>query len=106
MKTYLVTGAAGFIGADYLKYILAKHDDIRVVVLAALTYSYFLSFKTGIFMISRLDQIFFFCISTNSITYSVFHGGRWLQPSTVPHPEPAIKLSLIHISRFPTGRKY
>lgn len=42
-------------------------------------------------MISRLDQIFFFCISTNSINYSVFHGGRWLQPSTVPYPEPAIK---------------
>ena len=33
MKTYLVTGAAGFICANYLKYILAKHDDIRVVVL-------------------------------------------------------------------------
>ena len=29
MKTYLVTGAAGFIGANYLKYILAKHSDIR-----------------------------------------------------------------------------
>ena len=27
MKTYLVTGAAGFIGANYIKYILAKHDD-------------------------------------------------------------------------------
>ena len=39
MKTYLVTGAAGFIGANYLKYILAKHDDIRVVVLDALTYA-------------------------------------------------------------------
>ena len=26
MKTYLVTGAAGFIGANYLKYILAKHE--------------------------------------------------------------------------------
>lgn len=38
MKTYLVTGAAGFIGANYLKYILTKHDDIRVVVLDALTY--------------------------------------------------------------------
>ena len=39
MKTYLVTGAAGFIGANYLKCILAKHDDIRVVVLDALTYA-------------------------------------------------------------------
>ena len=36
MKTYLVTGAAGFIGANYLKYILAKHSDIKVVVLDAL----------------------------------------------------------------------
>ena len=33
MKTYLVTGAAGFIGANYIKYILAKHDDIKVVLL-------------------------------------------------------------------------
>ena len=39
MKTELVTGAAGCIGANYLKYILAKHDDIRVVVLDALTYA-------------------------------------------------------------------
>ena len=39
MKTYLVTGAAGFIGANYLKYILRKHDDIRVVVLDLLTYA-------------------------------------------------------------------
>lgn len=39
MKTYLVTGAAGFIGANFIKYILAKHDDIRVVVLDALTYA-------------------------------------------------------------------
>ena len=39
MKTYLVTGAAGFIGANYLKYILAKHEDIKVVILDALTYA-------------------------------------------------------------------
>ncbi len=39
MKTYLVTGAAGFIGANFVKYILAKHEDIRVVVLDALTYA-------------------------------------------------------------------
>ncbi len=39
MKTYLVTGAAGFIGANYLKYILLKHSDIKVVVLDLLTYA-------------------------------------------------------------------
>ncbi|NDV56585.1 dTDP-glucose 4,6-dehydratase [Bacteroides sp. 519] len=39
MKTYLVTGGAGFIGANYLKYILNKYDDVLVVVLDALTYA-------------------------------------------------------------------
>ncbi|WP_334168032.1 dTDP-glucose 4,6-dehydratase [Phocaeicola paurosaccharolyticus] len=39
MKTYLVTGAAGFIGANFLKFILNKHDDIKVVVLDLLTYA-------------------------------------------------------------------
>jgi len=42
MKTYLVTGAAGFIGSNYLKYILREHSDIRVVVLDALTYAGYL----------------------------------------------------------------
>ena len=42
MKNYLVTGAAGFIGANFIKYLLYKkyaNDDIRVVVLDALTYA-------------------------------------------------------------------
>ena len=39
MKTYLVTGAAGFIGANFVKYMLAKYDDVRIVVLDALTYA-------------------------------------------------------------------
>lgn len=39
MKTYLVTGAAGFIGSNYIKYILKKHYDIKVVILDALTYA-------------------------------------------------------------------
>lgn len=39
MKNYLITGAAGFIGANYLKYILNKHKDIFVVVLDKLTYA-------------------------------------------------------------------
>lgn len=42
MKTYLVTGAAGFIGANYIKYLLHrkyKDEDIRVIVLDLLTYA-------------------------------------------------------------------
>ena len=39
MKTYLITGAAGFIGANFLKYILKKHEDIKVIVVDSLTYA-------------------------------------------------------------------
>ena len=39
MKTYLVTGAAGFIGANFIKHMLAKYDDIKIVVLDLLTYA-------------------------------------------------------------------
>jgi len=41
MKTYLVTGAAGFIGSNYLKYILNKYknEEIKVIVVDVLTYA-------------------------------------------------------------------
>ena len=38
-KTYLITGAAGFIGANFLKYILKKYEDIKVIVVDSLTYA-------------------------------------------------------------------
>ncbi|WP_418963752.1 GDP-mannose 4,6-dehydratase, partial [Cetobacterium sp.] len=38
-KTYLVTGGAGFIGANFVKYMLEKHDNIKLVVLDKLTYA-------------------------------------------------------------------
>ena len=42
MKTYLVTGAAGFIGSNFIKYLLYKKykdQDIKVIILDALTYA-------------------------------------------------------------------
>lgn len=39
MKTLLVTGGAGFIGANFVHYWLANHTADRVVVLDALTYA-------------------------------------------------------------------
>lgn len=40
MRKYLVTGAAGFIGANFVKYILKKWgDDVEIVILDALTYA-------------------------------------------------------------------
>jgi dTDP-glucose 4,6-dehydratase len=40
MKTYLVTGAAGFIGSNFVKYLLKKYgDDVTIIILDALTYA-------------------------------------------------------------------
>ena len=39
MKTYLVTGAAGFIGANFIKYMLPKYPEAKFVVLDLLTYA-------------------------------------------------------------------
>src|SRR5574344_2277164 len=42
MKTDVVTGAAGFIGANFIKYLLNKkyaNDDIRVIIIDALNYA-------------------------------------------------------------------
>ena len=39
MRTILVTGGAGFIGANFVHHLLRRHDDVRVVVLDKLTYA-------------------------------------------------------------------
>lgn len=40
MKKYLVTGAAGFIGANFVKYLLKKWgNDVEIVIIDALTYA-------------------------------------------------------------------
>jgi dTDP-glucose 4,6-dehydratase len=39
MKKYLVTGGAGFIGSNFIHFILNKYDDIEIVNLDALTYA-------------------------------------------------------------------
>lgn len=39
MKHYLVTGGAGFIGSNFVKYILKKYQNISLVVLDDLTYA-------------------------------------------------------------------
>ena len=40
MKTYLVTGGAGFIGSNFIKYILGKYgSDVKIIILDALTYA-------------------------------------------------------------------
>ena len=39
MKTILVTGGAGFIGSNFVHYMLDKHPQLRIVDLDALTYA-------------------------------------------------------------------
>lgn len=39
IKYYLLTGGAGFIGANFVKHMLKAHSDIKIIVLDALTYA-------------------------------------------------------------------
>lgn len=39
MKTYLVTGGAGFIGSNFVIYMLGKYDDVKIINLDVLTYA-------------------------------------------------------------------
>ena len=40
MRTYLVTGGAGFIGSNYIHYMFKKYDnEIRIINVDALTYA-------------------------------------------------------------------
>lgn len=49
MKTYLVTGGAGFIGSNFIHYMFAKYDNnIRIINVDALTYAGNLSNLTDV----------------------------------------------------------
>ncbi len=39
MKTYLVTGGAGFIGSNFILYMLKKYSDIKIINVDILTYA-------------------------------------------------------------------
>jgi dTDP-glucose 4,6-dehydratase len=39
LKTYLITGGAGFIGSNFIHYILGKHTEIKIINLDKLTYA-------------------------------------------------------------------
>ena len=61
-KNVLVTGAAGFIGANFAEYFVAKHPDYKVVVLDKLTYAGNLENLKNI-----KDKIEFVHISTDEV---------------------------------------
>ncbi|MCK5077973.1 MAG: NAD-dependent epimerase/dehydratase family protein [Calditrichia bacterium] len=39
MKSILVTGGAGFIGSNFVRYMVNKYPEYRLIVLDALTYA-------------------------------------------------------------------
>ncbi|RMD92685.1 MAG: dTDP-glucose 4,6-dehydratase [Calditrichaeota bacterium] len=39
MKTFLVTGGAGFIGSNFIRYLLKKYRDVKIINLDKLTYA-------------------------------------------------------------------
>lgn len=39
MRKYLITGGAGFIGSNFIRYMLQKHEDIQIINLDKLTYA-------------------------------------------------------------------
>lgn len=57
VKTYLVTGGAGFIGSNFILYILKKYNDIRVINLDKLTYAANLDNLKGVANDSRYQLI-------------------------------------------------
>ena len=39
MKSILITGGAGFIGSNFVRYIYSRYPDYRIIILDALTYA-------------------------------------------------------------------
>ncbi|MEG0340523.1 MAG: GDP-mannose 4,6-dehydratase, partial [Oscillospiraceae bacterium] len=53
MKTYLVTGGAGFIGSNFVLHMLAQYDTVRIVNVDKLTYAGNLENLASVFNDSR-----------------------------------------------------
>ena len=39
MKTYLVTGGAGFIGSNFIHHMINKYSEVKIINLDKLTYA-------------------------------------------------------------------
>ena len=63
MKSILITGGAGFIGANFVKYMLKQYPNSKLIILDALTYAG--NMKT---LEEELSQITFIKGSINNAT--------------------------------------
>ncbi len=71
MKTYLVTGGAGFIGSNYIFYILNNHPDDKVICIDKLTYAGNLSTLDSVMQNERFS-FYKVDICDREAVYSVF----------------------------------
>ena len=71
MKTYLVTGGAGFIGSNFIFYILNNHPDDKVICIDKLTYAGNLSTLDSVMQNERFS-FYKVDICDREAVYSVF----------------------------------
>lgn len=116
MKTYLVTGGAGFIGANFVKYLLASEKNIRLIILDELTYAGNLgtieqelkrencSFVKGsITNVPLLEQIF----SKNTIDYLVNFAAESHVDRSIENPRIFVETNILGTQcLLDTAKKY
>ncbi|MGH4120749.1 dTDP-glucose 4,6-dehydratase [Clostridium sp.] len=104
MKTYLVTGGAGFIGANFVHYMLNKYSDIKIINLDKLTYAGNLenlksvennanySFVQGDICDKELVEKLF---KENDIDYVVNFAAESHVDRSIKHPEIFVKTNVL-----------
>jgi len=104
MKTYLVTGGAGFIGSNFIYYMFNKYQDIKIINLDKLTYAGNLENLKG--LKDDLNYTFIhgdICdkelvkniFSENDIDYVVNFAAETHVDRSINDPEPFIKTNVL-----------
>ena len=105
MKTYLVTGGAGFIGSNFIHYMFNKYDkDIRIINVDVLTYAGNLEnlsdvakrdnytfIKADITDAEAIDKIF----AENDIDYVVHFAAESHVDRSIRHPEVFVQTNVL-----------
>ena len=105
MKTYLVTGGAGFIGSNYIEYMFEKYgDDIRIINVDKLTYAGNLEnlravekkknytfIKADICDSDKINEIF----EANEIDRVVHFAAESHVDRSIRHPEEFVKTNVL-----------
>ena len=104
MKTYLVTGGAGFIGSNFIYYMFNKYSDIKIINLDKLTYAGNLenlkelknnsnyNFIHGDICDKELVKKVF---SENDIDYVVNFAAETHVDKSINNPEPFVKTNML-----------